>query len=282
MSARPSRPVEPGTASSPEQALEDERGELLHRLEAWLEVPMIVLGFVWLGLLVFELLSSASAWFETLGTIIWIVFLLDFAIKFAVAPRKVAFLRTNWLTAIALLVPALRVFRIFRVLRILRLAQATRGLRLVRLVSSVNRSMRALGASMSRRGVGYVAVLTLLITLAGAAGMYAFENDRVTGLNSYGEALWWTAMIMTTMGSQDWPQSVEGRVLCVLLALYAFAVFGYVTATLASFFIGRDGEREHVQVAGVDTEAAMTLSRLHDEVAALRDELRAFARREGP
>jgi voltage-gated potassium channel len=26
----------------------------------------------------------------------------------------------------------------------------------------------------------------------------------------------------------------------VLLALYAFAVFGYVTALLASYFIGRD------------------------------------------
>jgi len=28
------------------------------------------------------------------------------------------------------------------------------------------------------------------------------------------------------------------------LALYAFAVFGYVTATLASFFIGRDAENK--------------------------------------
>ncbi len=40
-------------------------------------------------------------------------------------------------------------------------------------------------------------------------------------------------MIMTTMGS--WPQTPEGRVLCLLLAVYAFAVFGYVTAMLAAF-----------------------------------------------
>ncbi len=29
------------------------------------------------------------------------------------------------------------------------------------------------------------------------------------------------------LGSEYWPQTVEGRVLCLLLAFYAFGVFGY-------------------------------------------------------
>jgi len=36
---------------------------------------------------------------------------------------------------------------------------------------------------------------------------------------------------------------------CFLLALYAFAVFGYVTATLATFFIDRDADSEEAKVA---------------------------------
>jgi voltage-gated potassium channel len=36
--------------------------------------------------------------------------------------------------------------------------------------------MKALAATMERRGFGYVAAFTLLVTLAGAAGMYAFED----------------------------------------------------------------------------------------------------------
>jgi voltage-gated potassium channel len=80
-------------------------------------------------------------------------------------------------------------------------------------------------------------------------------------------------MILTTMGSAYWPQSPEGRVLCVLLALYAFTVFGYVTASLASFFIGRDAEAEEGEIAG-----AQPLRELRDEIAALRTELRAVAR----
>ncbi len=77
-------------------------------------------------------------------------------------------------------------------------------------------------------------------------------------------------MIMTTMGSQYWPQTIEGRVLCVFLALYAFGVFGYVTAALATFFVGRDADSDEAELAG-----AKQLAALRDEVRALRDELRA-------
>lgn len=261
-------------AKSPdEEALERERGELLLRLEGWLETPMLVLAFVWLALLVVELIWGESLLFGTIVTIIWVVFIVDFAVKFALAPRKVAFLKRNWLTAISLLLPALRLFRIFRVFRLLRLARAGRGLRLLRVISSLNRGMKALSESLSRRGFGYVIALTLLVTLAGAAGMYAFENQAPGGPNSYGDALWWTAMIMTTLGSQYWPQTAEGRILCVCLSLYAFGVFGYVTAALATFFVGRDAENDDAELPG-----GKQLAALRDEVSALREDIRALSR----
>ncbi len=258
-------------------ALERERHALLARIENALETPMLVLAFVWLALLVSEFTWGESRWFEIFGIAIWIVFILDFVLEFVLAPRKLDYLKRNWLTALSLLLPALRVLRVFRVMRLLRLARVGRGLRLLRVVGSLNRGMKALGASLSRRGFGYVATLTLLVTFGGAAGMHAFENDSAGGLASYSEALWWTAMIMTTMGSQYWPQTVEGRVLCVALALYAFAVFGYVTATLATFFVGRDAQDESAELAG-----AAQLDALRAEVAALRDEIRALAQRQAP
>ncbi len=102
--------------------------------------------------------------------------------------------------------------------------------------------------------------------------MYAFENNpNGNGLNSYGAALWWTAMLLTSLGSEYWPQTAEGRVLCFLLALYGFGVFGYVTATLATFFIGRDADSDEAEVAGVKAIQA-----LREEVAALRADMRAL------
>jgi voltage-gated potassium channel len=256
---------------STEENLEQERYELLQRLEDWLETPMLVLAFVWLALLVGELLLGENLAFEVVGTVIWIIFIVHFVVEYALAPHKAAYLKNNWLTALSLVVPALRIFRIFRVARLLRLARVGRGLRLFRVVSSLNRGMRALRATLERRGFGYVILLTVLVVFAGAAGMFAFENQVSGGLDNYGEAVWWTAMIMTTLGSDYWPQTLEGRVLAYLLALYAFAIFGYVTATLATFFVGRDAESSEAELAGADELAA-----LREEIRALREEVRSL------
>lgn len=261
-------------AAPAEEAVKKERYELLQRLEDLLETPMLILAFLWLALLVVELIWGESRPFEIIGTIIWVIFILDFAVKFALAPHKSAYLKQNWLIALSLLVPALRLFRIVRAFRLFQLARVGRGLRLFRLVSSLNRGMRALRASLSRRGFGYVIALTILVTFAGAAGVYAFESGTPGGIESYGEALWWTAMVLTTMGSQYWPETVEGRILCVFLALYAFAVFGYVTATLATFFVGRDAENDEAELAG-----AKQLAALREDVIALRTEIHELPRR---
>lgn len=252
-------------------ALAQERRAVLRQLEDWLETPMLVLGLGWLVLLVIELAWGLSPLLETIGTVIWVIFILDFVVKFLLAPDKLDYLKANWLTVIALVVPALRVFRIVRVVRLLRVARAARGLRLVRIITSLNRGMRAISASMGRRGLGYVVALSLIVLLAGAAGMHAFENEVEGGLQSYGLALWWTAMLLTSIGSEYWPQTAEGRVLCFLLSLYGFAVFGYMTAALATYFIGRDAENEEAEVAG-----AQSLARLHAEIAALRAEVRTL------
>lgn len=244
----------------------------LSGLEEWLETPMRVLGFVWLGLLLLELTRGLSPLLTTLSTVIWVIFIADFVLRFTLAPEKLRYLRRNWLAVLSLLVPALRVFRVARAVRVFRFARATRGVRLVRVVGSLNRSMRALARTMGRRGLGYVVALTILVTLGGAAGMYALESEPAHGaFASYEGALWWTAMMMMTMGTESWPRSTEGRVLCFLLALYAFTVFGYVTASLASFFIGRDAERGDAEIAGRES-----LDALRAEIGELRADIRAL------
>jgi voltage-gated potassium channel len=255
--------------------LDRERTALLQTLEDALETPMVALAFVWLALLVAELVWGELRVFSVVGTVIWVVFIVDFAVKLVLAPRKLAYVRRNWLAAVSLAIPALRVFRIARVIRLLRLARVGRGLRLVRVVSSLNRGMRALRGTLGRRGFGYVATLTALVLFAGAAGMYAFESETPGGLDSYGEALWFTTMIITTLGSQFWPETFEGRVLSVLLALYSIAVFGYLTATLASYFVGRDAESADGELAG-----AQELAAIRRELVALRAEVGALSRRE--
>jgi voltage-gated potassium channel len=250
------------------QALNRERLELIQQLDEWLDMPLIILGFVWLALLVVEFSWGLSPFLATVSTLIWIIFIVDFLVKFTLAPHKLKYLRQNWLTAISLIAPALRVIRVVALMRLLRTARAARGLRLLRVVSSTNRGMKALRASMRRRGLGYLVLLTALITAVGAAGMYTFEGEVENGLDSFGAALWWTAMLMTTLGSDYWPKSAEGRVLAFLLALYALAVFGYITASLATYFMGQEANK------GKADEKAMAA--LRQEIYALRAEIHAL------
>ncbi len=205
-----------------------------------------------------------------LGEVIWVIFIADFILRLVIAPRKTRYLKRNWLTALSLLVPALRAFRVVRALRFLRFTRAARGATMVRVIASVNRSMRALGRTLGRRGTVYIAGMTAVVLFAGAAGMLAFERDVTdpTGIHDFGMALWWTAMVLTTMGSTYFPKTAEGRALCILLALYAFTVFGYVTATLATFFLSRDAEEDEGEIA-----SSKELAALGGEIVGLREEI---------
>lgn len=239
---------------------------LLHQIEDWLERPMIVLGFVWLVLLLVEFTVGLSPMLQVLGTAIWALFVADFVLRFILAPRKLRYLASNWLTLVSLAVPALRLFRIARVLRA---AQAARGMRLVKVLGSLNRGIRGLRASFGRRRFGFVVSISVVTAVIGAAGLHGLEGDRAGPFASFTEALWWTTRMMMTIGPEAWPETAEGRVLALVMALYGYALFGYVTATFASVFIGRDEERRPA--------AAKELERLRSEVAAMRADLRALA-----
>jgi len=72
---------------------------------------------------------------------------------------------------------------------------------------------------MERRGLLYLILLVTIVTFAGAAGMLSFENNvQGSPMHTYGYALWWTSMVMTTTGSDYFPHTAAGRLLCLGLS----------------------------------------------------------------
>ncbi|GMA17125.1 ion transporter [Deinococcus metallilatus] len=263
----------------PPDELHAARLTTLRHLDELLDRPMTVLSFVWLALLVLDLTLGLSPFLQALSNVIWGIFILDFLLSFTVAPGKLAYLRHNWLTALSLLLPALRVLRVFRGLRALRVLRLTRGMNLLRILTGLNRGLRSLQRTLRRRQLGFVLGATGLVALAGAAGMASFENGQGGAPGSYGGWLYWTGMLLTSLGPEYWPKTGEGQVLSFLLGLYGFSVFGYITAALASLFVGSDQEREP-DAGEVNNEALRReLHDLRGEIAALREELRAGGRR---
>ena len=105
---------------------------------------MFVLALVWLYLFIVELVKGVTQFQETLIYIIWGLFILEFLLKIALAPRKISFVKSNWITVIALLVPALRILRILNAIRILQSVRVINSTRVIRAITSGKRFFSAL------------------------------------------------------------------------------------------------------------------------------------------
>ena len=256
---------------------------------------MVALGLVFLGLLVVEYswltpTEGQEAWLAHAATIIYWIFIADFVLRFTIAPEKLPFLRRNWLTALSLALPALRSLRVLRAFRVLRTLRATRALRstqLVRLVSGANRGMRALREITRGRQLAYVASLSVIITLLGAGGVLYFDRPLPGAeISSFDQSVWWAATLVTTINGANDPISAEGRVIAILMRIYALSVFGYITASIASYFIGRPMAGTMTtnggdQRSNESREIRAEVTSLRQEIALLRREL-AVANGEEP
>jgi voltage-gated potassium channel len=214
-----------------------------------LEPVFIALSVLWLVLVVADLVLGRLP--EPIDVVVWVIwglFIAEYAVGLMVAPDRRAYVRVRWLTALSLVLPAFRILRAFAVLRFLGAARLLRSLGLLRVLTSLNRGATTLRRVARMRGLGYLVTLTALVIVIGSAGMAAFEPGLVrsagsSALAAYEGALWWTAYAMTS-GPPTQPASTEGRLLGWLLSLYGLAVFGYLTATLASHFIGQDRTKD--------------------------------------
>ena len=113
-------------------------------LEEQLEIPMFLLALVWLYLFIAEFVKGLSSLQEILIYIIWGLFIFEFLLKVILAPRKWRYIKDNWITVVALLIPALRVLRILNALRILQSVRVINSTKIIRAITSGKRFFTAL------------------------------------------------------------------------------------------------------------------------------------------
>ena len=131
--------------------LETKRQKLLSSWNKWFETPLIILAFIWLVLIVIELVNGLNPLFEILSFSIWIIFVLDYLTRFLLSPIKKNYLKENWLGLLVLLFPALKLFSLLRL---------TKSIYLVRIFSSMHHTRRILGFTLGRHGFNYILTLS--------------------------------------------------------------------------------------------------------------------------
>lgn len=237
--------------------MNDEQGS---RYERWTAIPMALLGLLFLFVYAWPILDpNVSARTKDICEIIelttWLIFILDYLIRLAMAPQRLRFVRRNWFDLIVLALPMLRPLRALRALIAFR---------------TIARS----GTPLARNRI---VVATALLVGAGAAlmALTVLEAERRNphaNIHTFGEALWWAMSTVTSVGYGDEvPVTVQGRLIAGCLMIAGFAMLGVVTAALASWFVERFGE-----ASTTEHENSDTLNHLVDEVHQLRREVAAM------
>jgi voltage-gated potassium channel len=216
-----------------------ERLELLARIEAILDPPMVVLGLVFLVLVALSLFQapmtpSERSAVERADDVIYWIFVADFLLRLLITPARLPWVRANWALVLSLALPFLRPLHAFHALAALQVMNVGQ------LVVGLNRALRALQQIFRGRSALYLSLLTLLTIVVGAGVTLVLERGAAgSALTTFGQALWWSATLVTTVNSGLDPVTAWGRVVGWLLRVYAVGVFGYLTASIASFLVGQ-------------------------------------------
>lgn len=247
---------------------------------AAVELPMLVLSLVMVPLLivpfaVHDLSRNTQSLLDALDYFIWAAFLLEYLIKITLAPRRLHFLTRNVPDLVVIAVPFLRP------LRIVRSARALRVLRLARLSAFAGQGATKSKRSLHSRTANYVVVVVVL--LVAITSVMVLELERgVPGSNikTYGDALWWAVVTVTTVGYGDhFPVSPGARAIAGVLMVAGVALFGILTAGIAAFFVEQSNKSRTSKVdegnePDVSAQLGEILSRLTVIEAAV-NELRA-------
>lgn len=124
-----------------------------------------------------------------------------------------------------------------------------RPLRLLRLLSLVRIFHRFAGSAFRGRVALYVfSYGTVLVFMAALAVLDAEQNVPGSHITTFGQALWWACVTITTVGYGDIvPVTFVGKLIAVALMISGIGIIGTVAATVASWFaqqVDRSEKRE--------------------------------------
>ena len=118
--------------------------------------------------------------------------------------------------------------------------------RILRLPLLGVRTLRGLRTRIVRNGPAMVFLMATMTVLVGSLMVLEFEGKRQERtIEGFGDALWWSVTTMTTVGYGDeYPSTPGGRAVGAVVMLIGISIFGLVTALIARWFIGTDGDAE--------------------------------------
>ncbi|ADD41284.1 potassium channel family protein [Stackebrandtia nassauensis] len=244
------------------------RDERLPRVSAWERVsdlPLTILAIVFLLAYAIPIIfpDIPRRWHTILDYVdlaVWALFTVDYVRRLVIAEEKWYFVRTHLLDLAVVVLPPLRPLRLVRSAALL--------------FSVVDRRTRAHPRRKMAILVGTTAVI--LLFLSALAALDAERGNPDAQIQSFGDALWWAIVTVSTVGYGDYfPVTVEGRLVAMTLMFGGVGLIGFITASVTSWVVEKLSKADKVADDTHDNVDLLLreVRQLRDEVAELRAEV---------
>lgn len=211
----------------------------------WTDLPLTTLAIGSLPILVLDVVSvnlaSADRTFLlVINTVVFVAFVTDYVVELLLAKNRRLYLREEWAS---LLIAVSQGFALLPSLGMLGFSRLFRGIRpailIWRFFAIGTAEASEIMALLKRRAVATAFALAGFVWISAAVAFTIAEGVGINGrVDSFGDALWWSATTISTVGYGDiYPLTTVGRVVAVLTTIVGVSTFGVVTANLASILI---------------------------------------------
>ena len=202
--------------------------------------PLLFASFFFLIAYSWRVITDLQGTGETVALglmiVIWLLFATDYVTRLVLASQRGRWFRRHIFDLLVVLMPALMPIRLLHAVTVAPLLQRNKGT-----------------AIRSRVGIYGAGAAIVLIWMAALAVLDAERGSPDANIETFGEAIWWAFVTITTVGYGDYyPVTGGGRTVAVLLMAGGVAVLSVVTATISSWIIDKAAAR----VDGGDDEPA--------------------------
>lgn len=198
----------------------------VERWERRAEVPLLLLALAFLGAYAWPVLDprldpTLNTFLDYVSWTVWAAFALDFLVRLTLARDRAYYALHHWYDVALIALPVLRPLRLLRLLAFLRILNRSAAGNLAGRVTTY-----VMGAAVMAVGLGAVAILD------------AEQDAPKANITTIGDALWWAATTVTTVGYGDrYPVTTTGRIIAVTLMIVGIALVGAITASIAAWFV---------------------------------------------
>ncbi len=226
---------------------------------------MIVLSVILIIIEVFFTLPPAQlTTLQSINDVLTLIFIVELSLRWLISVSTTTFLRNFWIDILSVM-PVFRIFRIGRILRILRL------FRVFSIGSSLQRRFTFIGRIFESRLVefGIISSFAIFAIVFGAVGLAQFEIGVSQEINSPVEAFWKALFSMMAGEYADYPISLGGKFIFLIILIFEMGVFAMVTGTISAIMVEKlkestmhkpanpDELNKHILICGFSAKAAI-------------------------